>query len=179
MSCPRASFACASGTSTPSTRARRRPSPASPTGKPDGMAGTLCNGIAKPAGWKARDGRLWFCTTKGLVVVDPNIKVNETAPAGLHRAGAGRQEAGERVRGRVGERAARRPLAALRSPFRPGRGELEFRLYRPGFPGPGTDPLQVPAGRRGFGLGGGRHAAGGALQQHLSGPLSFPGHRRQ
>ena len=51
-----------------------------PYGKSDGMAGTLCNGAAKPAGWKGRDGRLWFVTTKGLIVVDPDIKLNETPP---------------------------------------------------------------------------------------------------
>ena len=51
-----------------------------PYGKSDGMAGTLCNGAAKPAGWKGGDGRLWFVTTKGLIVVDPDIKLNETPP---------------------------------------------------------------------------------------------------
>ena len=29
------------------------------------------NGGGQPAGWKARDGRLWFPTTKGLAIVDP------------------------------------------------------------------------------------------------------------
>ena len=35
----------------------------------------------QPAGWRASDGKLWFTTTKGLVVVDPNhIPQNEMIP---------------------------------------------------------------------------------------------------
>jgi ligand-binding sensor domain-containing protein/signal transduction histidine kinase len=49
-------------------------------GKADGMESPQCNGVAKPAGWKARDGRLWFPTTKGLVVADPSLKLNEVPP---------------------------------------------------------------------------------------------------
>lgn len=40
-------------------------------GKTDGLSSVQCNGIAKPAGWKSKDGRLWFPTTRGVVVVDP------------------------------------------------------------------------------------------------------------
>ncbi|HMY74832.1 MAG TPA: two-component regulator propeller domain-containing protein, partial [Blastocatellia bacterium] len=36
----------------------------------DGMLSRECNS-ACPAGWKARDGRLWFPTTKGVVAIDP------------------------------------------------------------------------------------------------------------
>jgi len=49
-------------------------------GKDEGMASTQCNSVSKPAGWKGKDGRLWFPTTKGLVVAGPNIKVNDTPP---------------------------------------------------------------------------------------------------
>lgn len=49
-------------------------------GKEDGMESSQCNGVAKPAGWKARDGRLWFPTTKGLIAVDPNLKLNDIPP---------------------------------------------------------------------------------------------------
>ena len=50
-------------------------------GKPDGMASAQCNGVSKPAGWKAKDGRLWFPTTRGVVVVDPNsIRENNPSP---------------------------------------------------------------------------------------------------
>jgi ligand-binding sensor domain-containing protein/signal transduction histidine kinase len=39
-------------------------------GEADGMFSRECNGGA-PAGWKTRDGRLWFPTLKGVVVVNP------------------------------------------------------------------------------------------------------------
>jgi ligand-binding sensor domain-containing protein/two-component sensor histidine kinase len=37
----------------------------------DGMKTTDCNGSTQPAGWRARDGRLWFPTQQGVVVLDP------------------------------------------------------------------------------------------------------------
>jgi ligand-binding sensor domain-containing protein len=40
-------------------------------GEADGMRDRECNGVADPAGWRTRDGRLWFPTGKGLVVIDP------------------------------------------------------------------------------------------------------------
>jgi ligand-binding sensor domain-containing protein/signal transduction histidine kinase len=50
-------------------------------GKDDGMESGQCNGQGKPAGWKDREGHLWFPTTKGLVTLDPNIvKWNLTPP---------------------------------------------------------------------------------------------------
>jgi ligand-binding sensor domain-containing protein/signal transduction histidine kinase len=36
----------------------------------DGMLSRECNS-ATPAGWKTKDGRLWFPSTRGLVVIDP------------------------------------------------------------------------------------------------------------
>ncbi|MCS6805273.1 MAG: sigma 54-interacting transcriptional regulator, partial [Blastocatellia bacterium] len=48
-------------------------------GVSDGMESSECNGGGQPAGWKARDGKLWFPTIKGAVVVDPTI-INETPP---------------------------------------------------------------------------------------------------
>lgn len=51
-------------------------------GKEDGLATTQCSGIAKPSGWKTRDGRLWFATIKGLAVVDPrSIREDKRPPA--------------------------------------------------------------------------------------------------
>ncbi|HEV2453656.1 MAG TPA: two-component regulator propeller domain-containing protein, partial [Verrucomicrobiae bacterium] len=47
-------------------------------GKSDGLETTICSGVAKPSAWKAQDGRLWFATTKGLVVVNPDIKLDRT-----------------------------------------------------------------------------------------------------
>jgi ligand-binding sensor domain-containing protein len=40
-------------------------------GETDGMRDRECNGVADPAGWRTQDGRLWFPTGKGLVVIDP------------------------------------------------------------------------------------------------------------
>ena len=49
-------------------------------GRVDGLPSVQCNGVAKPAGWKARDGRLWFATIRGVVAVEPGIKTNERPP---------------------------------------------------------------------------------------------------
>ena len=50
-------------------------------GTADGMETSETNGEGQPSGWKARDGRLWFPTVQGVVVVDPKtIQVNEVAP---------------------------------------------------------------------------------------------------
>src|SRR4030095_16368831 len=47
----------------------------------DGMKSSECNGGSQPAGWKSRDGRLWFATIRGVVSIDPaDIKVNTLAP---------------------------------------------------------------------------------------------------
>jgi signal transduction histidine kinase/CheY-like chemotaxis protein/ligand-binding sensor domain-containing protein len=40
-------------------------------GVSDGMGSRECNGGFQPAGWKTKDGRLWFPTLKGVAVVDP------------------------------------------------------------------------------------------------------------
>ena len=47
-------------------------------GKEDGLLNTECNGNRQPAGWKARDGRLWFPTQGGVAVVDPAAIVTNT-----------------------------------------------------------------------------------------------------
>jgi signal transduction histidine kinase/streptogramin lyase len=41
-------------------------------GVSDGMRSAECNGAHQPAGWKTRDGRLWFPTIRGITTVDPN-----------------------------------------------------------------------------------------------------------
>jgi signal transduction histidine kinase/ActR/RegA family two-component response regulator len=47
----------------------------------DGMKSKECNGGRQPAGWKSRDGKLWFPTMKGVVMIDPNnIKINRLLP---------------------------------------------------------------------------------------------------
>src|ERR1043165_6035588 len=49
-------------------------------GKGDGLASVQCNGVAKPAGWKGKDGQLWFPTIRGVVAVDSRIKTNDQPP---------------------------------------------------------------------------------------------------
>jgi ligand-binding sensor domain-containing protein len=50
-------------------------------GVADGMKSPDCYGGAQPAGWKTRDGRLWFPTVKGVVEIDPeHISVNKLPP---------------------------------------------------------------------------------------------------
>jgi ligand-binding sensor domain-containing protein/signal transduction histidine kinase len=49
-------------------------------GTADGMRNVECNS-QQPPGWKSRDGRLWFPTVKGLVMIDPDhLKLNTLAP---------------------------------------------------------------------------------------------------
>jgi diguanylate cyclase (GGDEF)-like protein len=40
-------------------------------GRNDGMPTAQCNGATQPSAWRARDGRLWFATARGLAEVDP------------------------------------------------------------------------------------------------------------
>jgi signal transduction histidine kinase/ligand-binding sensor domain-containing protein/ActR/RegA family two-component response regulator len=47
----------------------------------DGMRSIAVSPGTGPSSWRGHDGRLWFGTTVGAVVIDPkNIRLNETAP---------------------------------------------------------------------------------------------------
>jgi signal transduction histidine kinase len=48
-------------------------------GVADGMKSNETNGGCEPAGWKDREGKLWFPTIKGVVMIDPN-KLNRLPP---------------------------------------------------------------------------------------------------
>jgi signal transduction histidine kinase len=110
--------------------------PSSVYGKADGMESTQCNGAGKPAGWKSRDGRLWFATSKGLVVVDPKTARvnNRPPPVFIEQILVDRKPAqGPRAEARVaranGETesgAGASDLELRRLVLPPGRGELEF-----------------------------------------------------
>ena len=50
-------------------------------GKEDGLAHTECNGGQQPAGFRTRDGKLWFPTQGGVAVVDPNKVTTKQPPA--------------------------------------------------------------------------------------------------
>ncbi|MBI4660046.1 MAG: hypothetical protein HY735_14495 [Verrucomicrobia bacterium] len=50
-------------------------------GEADGMLASETNGQMQPAGCKSRDGKLWFPTVRGVVVIDPSIvKDNASVP---------------------------------------------------------------------------------------------------
>jgi ligand-binding sensor domain-containing protein/signal transduction histidine kinase len=79
-------------------------------GVADGMESSETNGGEnQPAGWKARDGRLWFPTIRGLVVVDPKaVPLKESlAPAVIEQVKAD----DEIVFGGEGRVVVRRPKA--------------------------------------------------------------------
>ena len=46
----------------------------------DGMKTDECFGQWQPSGWKTQDGRLWFATKKGAVVIDPNALMKNAIP---------------------------------------------------------------------------------------------------
>ncbi len=50
-------------------------------GREDGMRSAECNGGFRPAGIRARDGRLWFPTMAGVAIIDPgSLFVNQHPP---------------------------------------------------------------------------------------------------
>jgi ligand-binding sensor domain-containing protein len=58
-------------------RGRSRKLVSVPYGTEDGMLATTCAGGMQSGGWRTGDGKLWFGTLRGLVVVDPaTIQIN-------------------------------------------------------------------------------------------------------
>lgn len=49
-------------------------------GNEDGLAHTECNGGQQPAGFRTRDGKLWFPTQGGVAVIDPNEVTTNSHP---------------------------------------------------------------------------------------------------
>jgi ligand-binding sensor domain-containing protein/signal transduction histidine kinase len=83
-------------------------------GKHDGLVSLECSNVAKPAACKSRDGRLWFATAKGLVVVDPKTTYNTGTtppPVYLEKILVGK-EARQSINGRI--------------ELEPGKTDLEF-----------------------------------------------------
>ena len=88
-------------------------------GKVDGLASVQCNGVSKPAGWKSRDGRLWFPTIRGVVAMEASININNRPPTVvIEEVRAGRELL---LRDSLTNGAA----ATLR--VSPGRGDLEIQ----------------------------------------------------
>jgi signal transduction histidine kinase len=82
-------------------------------GRADGMRSVECNGGVQPAGWRTRDGALWFPTVKGAVRLDPRRAAAATPapPLVIEQALVDRQEVDPRSAGELP----------------PGRGDLEFQ----------------------------------------------------
>ncbi|HWH68490.1 MAG TPA: two-component regulator propeller domain-containing protein, partial [Candidatus Sulfotelmatobacter sp.] len=96
-------------------------------GKADGMGSVQCNGVAKPAGWKGRDGRLWFPTIRGVVAVEPRIKPNDKPPpVSIEEVLVDKRSWREFGRDALGGGgfSLDTPAGSLTVP--PGRGELEI-----------------------------------------------------
>ncbi len=53
-------------------------------GRADGMRSDECSGLAQPASWRGRDGRLYFPTAKGVVVVNPDHMPRNQVPPPVH-----------------------------------------------------------------------------------------------
>lgn len=123
--------------------------PCTSYGKDDGMISVIGSNVAKPAAWKGRDGRLWFATTKGLVVTGPDVEVNDIPPRVLIES-----VIADKSPIRVGSlQLESEPLRIL-----PGRGEWEIHYTGLSFEAAnrnrfrykleGVDPDWVDAGTR-------------------------------
>jgi PAS domain S-box-containing protein len=81
-------------------------------GTGDGMKSKECNGGFQPAGWRARDGRLWFPTMRGAVVIDPVVASHAGDPPPVL----------------IEEIRADGRLVAMHPSVDRGSGKLEFRF---------------------------------------------------
>ncbi|MDB6025711.1 MAG: putative two-component system sensor kinase [Verrucomicrobiales bacterium] len=126
--------------------------PCASYGKDDGMISIICSNVAKPGGWKSGDGRLWFATTKGVVVADPKFKVNDAPPPVVIDELLADKKA-------VGcDPTTKLMIASSSFSIPAGRGELEFHYAALSFPASeknrfkyklaGVDPDWVEAGTR-------------------------------
>lgn len=83
-------------------------------GTSDGMYSDECNGGHQASGLRTRDGRLWFPTTAGVVMVDPHrMPVNNVPPAVVIERMLVDNKEGSVVPG---------------TRYEPGNGELEFHF---------------------------------------------------
>ena len=103
-------------------------------GKADGMESVQCSGVAKPGVWKSRDGRLWFATTKGLVVTDPQVSLisNEKPPTVLIEEVISDRHS-------LAFQPGKAPFFGFYFPkvrIPPGRGDLELHFTALSFPAP-------------------------------------------
>ncbi len=86
-------------------------------GTADGMKTSDVGGGSQPAGWRTRDGKLWFPTAKGLIFIDPEHLETNLLPPPVYV---------ERVLSDGSVVAGVEPGASLT--LRPGKGELELHF---------------------------------------------------
>lgn len=113
-------------------------------GTQDGMKSLECNGGGRPAGLIARDGRLWFPTSRGAVVIDPREleRAPVAAPVAIEEVVVDRhpRPPGERVVAPPGSRDIEIHYTGLSFVNSP-RMRFRYRLD-------GYDPDWVEAGTR-------------------------------
>jgi len=86
-------------------------------GKADGMKSSETSAGTHPTVWRARDGRLWFPTNRGVVVVDPaHLSINDRPPPA-------------RIEEMVADEASIRATTAVR--LAPGTRRLDIRYTAP------------------------------------------------
>lgn len=112
--------------------------------KADGLPSSDCSGGTQPAGWRSRDGRLWFPTAKGVGVIDPRGLVRNLMPPPVVIEGLTvdreNKPIGENVSLDAGSRAVEFHYTALS--FRdPSKVRFRYRLE-------GFDPDWIEAGTR-------------------------------
>jgi signal transduction histidine kinase len=49
-------------------------------GEDEGLEDISCQGIYQPAALRARDGRLWFATRRGVLAIDPTVQLAQPQP---------------------------------------------------------------------------------------------------
>lgn len=112
----------------------------------DGLPTLECSGSYQPAGWKGRDGRLWYATVNGVVSLDPReMTVNPVPPPVVIEEVAidGIMRSASRVPSSTGSATAAQP-ETRRSKLQtlqigPGRHQIEFHFTGLSF----TAPEQV------------------------------------
>jgi Y_Y_Y domain len=125
--------------------AGRRTSVTSRTyGRADGLSSTNCSTASSPLTWRTRDGKLWFATVHGLLMVDPERSVRNTLPPPVtidHVVADGeRREAGGDLHFAAGTRGIEFHYTGL-SMVEPARVQFKYRLQ-------GLDQDWIEAGTR-------------------------------
>ena len=109
----------------------------------DGMESRECNGSFQPAAWKAKDGRIWYPTVSGPVVVDPNkLRVSALTPTPMVEQVDvdGKTQAKKNLV--VLQPGSRRLSLSYTAPtfIKPGQIEFQYQLR-------GEDPHPIHAGQ--------------------------------